>query len=99
MERQSEADVFEGFEFVDSGRTFTCWMEAPGLARAEAWWWFRVSPNDRHRYAPFRAVASDTQESVQSAIVAFYDDLEARRALPVTSYWRRGARGKAATAK
>lgn len=99
VERVSEADVFEGFEFVDSGRTFTCWIEAPGLARTEAWWWFRVSPNDHHRYAPFRAVDTDTRGSVQAAIVAFYDRRVARRALPVTHYWRRGARGTAATTK
>jgi hypothetical protein len=105
MDSRREADVIEGFEFVDNGRTFTCQVEAPGPARTEAWWWFsvstpdRASTADRHRYAPFRAAASDTRASVQSAIVAFYDDLLARRALPAPSYWRRGARATATAAK
>jgi hypothetical protein len=97
MDSRLEADVIEGFEFVDNGRTFTCQVDARGTARAEVWWWFRVSTadrasvGDRHRYAPFRAAAGDTRASVQSAVVAFYDDLLARRALPAPSHWRRGA--------
>jgi hypothetical protein len=100
MDSRLEADVIEGFEFVDDGRTFTCEVEAAGPARTDAWWWFRVSAvkADRHRYAPFRATASDTRASVQAAVVAFYDNLLARRALPVPSYWRRGAPKTAATA-
>jgi hypothetical protein len=99
MESRLEADLTEGFEFVDNGRTFTCRVEAPGSARTETWWWFHVSTPDRHRYAPFRAAASDTRASVQAAIVAFYDSLLARRALPAVSHWRRGTRGTARTSK
>jgi len=101
MDSRREADAIEGFEFVDNDRTFTCQVEAAGPARTEAWWWFRVSAvkADRQRYAPFRAQASDTRASVQAAVVAFYDDLLARRALPVPSYWRRGAPKPATTAK
>ena len=99
MASRPEADVIEGFEFVDSGRTFTCRVEALGSARGEAWWWFRVSTADRHRYAPFRAAAGDTRASVQAAVVAFYDDLLARRAMPVTNYWRRGGQGAASAAR
>jgi hypothetical protein len=102
MDRR-RADEMEGFEFVDKGATFTCWIAAPAVTRTEAWWWFRVARTDeqradRHRYAPFRATAHDTRGSVQSAIVAFYDDLLARRALPLTSYWGRGAAGRGAGA-
>ena len=99
MDSRVEADVMEEFEFADNDRMFTCRVETLGPARGEAWWWFRVSAAkaDRHRYAPFRAMAGDTRASVQSAIVAFYDALLARRALPAPSYWRRGA-PKAATA-
>lgn len=91
MDSPLQADVIDHFEFVDNERTFTCRLEAPGSVRSEAWWWFCVSAvkADRHRYAPFRADATDTRASVQSAIVAFYDDLVARRELPVASYWRR----------
>jgi len=104
MDSRLEADVIEGFEFVDNGRTFTCEV-GPGPARGEAWWWFRVSTadrasvGDRQRYAPFRAAAGDSGASVQSAIVAFYDNLLARRALPSPSWWRRGAPRPAAAAK
>lgn len=85
-------DVIEAFEFEDGGRTFTCRVEAPRASRPEAWWWFGVSTEDHHRYAPFQAAATDTESSVRSRIVAYYDDLLARRAAPATSYWRRGAR-------
>ena len=47
---------------------------------------------DPHRYAPFRAAASDTRGSVQARVVAYYDDLVARRDLPTNHSWRRGAR-------
>jgi hypothetical protein len=81
--------MIKGFEFVDRGRTFTCSVEAPQAARAEAWWWFRVSTEPGPRYAPFRRAADDTREGVQSRIVAYYDDLLLRRALPAPSQWRR----------
>ena len=101
MNSRLEADVTEGFEFVDNDRTFTCQVETSGPTPTEAWWWFRVSAvkADRQRYAPFRAKAGDTRASVQSAVVAFYDNLLARRAMPTPSYWRRGAPKPATTAK
>jgi hypothetical protein len=75
-----------GFEFVDAGRTFTCSVEAPRAARPEGWWWFRVTPDVRdQRYAPFRASADDTRDGVRTRIVAYYDDLLARRAMPSTN--------------
>ena len=89
--------MIKGFEFVDRGRTFTCSVEAPRAPRTEAWWWFRVSTEPGPRYAPFRRAVGDTREGVQSRIVAFYDDLLARRAAPAANYWRRGRRGAADT--
>ena len=83
--------MIEGFQFQHDGRTFTCTVGELGATRAGAWWWFRVSTDDRHRYAPFQASPTDTQASVRTRIVAYYDDLLARRAAPATSYWRRGA--------
>jgi len=47
---------------------------------------------DRHRYAPFRAEATDTRGSVQARVVAYYDDLVARRSLPSNHYWRQRPR-------
>jgi hypothetical protein len=82
--------MIKGFEFVDRDRTFTCSVEAPRATRTEAWWWFRVSTEPGPRYAPFRRAPGDTREAVQSRIVAFYDDLLARRAAPAANYWRRG---------
>ncbi|HVB31707.1 MAG TPA: hypothetical protein VNE60_09310 [Gemmatimonadaceae bacterium] len=82
--------MIEAFEFVDQDRTFTCTVEEARTPGNEAWWWFRVSTDDRQRYAPFRASARDTQKSVRARIVAYYDDLLVRRAAPPTPYWRRG---------
>lgn len=77
------------FEFVDAGRTFTCNVEAPLASRPEKWWWFRVSTDDRHRYAPFEAASSDTKAGVQKRIVAYYESVLAARARPAANPWRR----------
>jgi hypothetical protein len=53
------------------------------------WWWFRVSTDDRHRYAPFEAAANDTQAGVRKRIVAYYEALLAARARPAANPWRR----------
>ncbi len=82
--------MLEGFEFVDNDRTFTCTVEKAHALGNEPWWWFSVSTDDRQRYAPFRAMSGDTQKSVRTRIVGYYDDLLARRAAPATPYWRRG---------
>ena len=82
-------DVHQLFAFENDGRTFTCQVDALRRSCTEAWWWFRVSSDDRQRYAPFRAVASDTRDDVRARIVAYYDDLLARRAEPAHSPWRR----------
>lgn len=82
--------MLETFAFVDSGRTFTCAIERLRSVNGEAWWWFTVSSDETHRYAPFRAEDGDTQASVQMRIVAYYDGILERRAQPVVSPWRRG---------
>lgn len=81
--------MIKGFEFVDAGRTFTCCIEAPLKSRPEKWWWFRVSTDDRHRYAPFEAASGDTQASVRKRIVAYYESVLAARARPAANPWRR----------
>ena len=90
--------MIDGFEFNDGTRTFSCTIEGAHSAPRGAWWWFRVSTDDRHRYAPFQASAKDTRASVSSRVVAYYDDLMTRRAAPAASYWRRGAPAKPAVA-
>lgn len=75
------------FDFTEDGRTFTCSAEARAGARDEMWWWFHVS-GDRHRYAPFHAVAGDSQSAVRHRITAYYNDLLARRGLPLPTYPR-----------
>jgi hypothetical protein len=90
--------VIDGFEFNDGTRTFSCTVEGAHAAPRGAWWWFRVSTDDRHRYAPFQASPKDTRASVSSRVVAYYDDLMTRRAAPAPSYWRRGAPAKPAVA-
>lgn len=88
--------MIDGFEFSDGTRTFSCTVEGAHAAPRGAWWWFRVSTDDRHRYAPFQASSKDTRASVSSRVVAYYDDLMTRRAAPAPSYWRRGAPAKPA---
>jgi hypothetical protein len=82
----------ETFAFTDGGRTFSCSVETMHGPRAEAWWWFRVSTDDHQRYAPFRAEPDDTTERVQHRVVAYYDNLLARRAEPARGNWPRGRR-------
>jgi hypothetical protein len=77
------------FTFVDGERTFTCQVEAPCRAPAEAWWWFRVSTESYQRHAPFRAATTDTRGDVQARVVAYYDTLLARRAEPPRPRWER----------
>ncbi len=83
--------TIDGFEFVNAGRTFTCAAEPLGSSSREGWWWFRVSGDIRgQRYAPFRTAEDDTQDAVHARVVAYYDDLVARRAMPATSnHWGR----------
>jgi hypothetical protein len=73
--------VAGAFEFVDGGRTYTCRVEAPHDGRSDAWWWFQVS-GDQARYAPFRAAADDTADSVRPRVLAYYEDRLARRGVP-----------------
>ena len=98
LSKASPDALTDEFEFVDGGRTFTCSVEAPGGSRPDGWWWFRVSPDTGgQRYAPFRVATGDTRADVQARVVAYYDDLLARRAQPATSnHWgRRGGSAKA----
>ena len=93
-QRKATADAaLDAFEFEDAGRTFTCSREAPRAARPDGWWWFSVTPDARgQRYAPFRAAPEDTRATVQARIVAYYDELLARRAAPpAPNQWGRRA--------
>ena len=68
----------ESFEFEAGGRNYRCHLEQPTGVRADAWWWFGVV-GDRGRYAPFRAEPDDTEASVRSRIVSYYEDHLQRR--------------------
>ena len=87
----------QSFAFVDADRTFTCVVEASRHARNDAWWWFVVSTEQHQRHAPFRAEADDTPAGVQARVVAYYDDLLARRAAPAANRWNRRPVPAAAT--
>lgn len=69
------------FDFEDGGRTYKCRVEKARATMTSAWWWFGVS-GDNQRYAPFLADAADTEDSIRTRIVAYYDNLLARRAMP-----------------
>jgi len=90
-ERHSE------FAFADGNRTFTCRVEASHRAPSETWWWFQVSTESHQRHAPFRAEVTDTKRDVQARVVAYYDNLLARRAEPAKPRWERRPKANAAT--
>jgi hypothetical protein len=84
-------NLTNSFEFDQAGRVFSCCVETSPATGGEAWWWFRVSTESSAlRYAPFRHAPSDSRSDVERRIVAYYDDLLARRAMPAVPHWRRG---------
>src|SRR5258706_1475770 len=70
------------FEFEDGGRKFFCSVEVPGQSGMPPWWWFRLDTEASTRYAPFEALPSDTKQSVQKRIIAYYAELLAIQARP-----------------
>jgi hypothetical protein len=82
------------FEFVDDGRTFFCSVETPRLEGMAPWWWFRLDSGGTTRYAPFEASPSDTRQSVQKRIVAYYKEMLAIAARPAYQRpaWRKPER-------
>ena len=82
------------FDFVDAGRKFICSVEVPGQTGMKPWWWFRLDNGTSTRYAPFEASASDTKQSVQARIVAYYAELLAIEARPALQrpVWRKPER-------
>jgi hypothetical protein len=84
-------------DFINDGRTFSCSVAPRSASETALWWWFRVS-SDGSRYAPFLASSDDTPASIQSRIVAYYDDLLARRAAPSVPRWQRARPAAAAPA-
>lgn len=77
--------------FQDAGRTFTCTVAPRRASESLLWWWFSVAGGTAHRYAPFVADRDDTEESVRTRIVAYYDDHLARRAAPNVPRFGRSA--------
>jgi hypothetical protein len=90
-------DRGEGFSFVNAGRTFTCRVEGSRPRAGDAWWWFDVSTERHERHAPFRAEPADDEAGVRARVVAYYDELLARRAAPAQGRWHQRPRGAAAT--
>jgi hypothetical protein len=80
---QTKDKVIKEFEFVDEGRKFFCSVEVPRQKGMPPWWWFRLDTGTSTRYAPFEASATDTKQSVQARIVAYYAQLLAIEARPV----------------
>jgi hypothetical protein len=93
MDRTAHQD----FVFVDDHRTFRCHVAAVHARSTDAWWWFDVSTEQHQRHAPFRAEDGDTPATVQARVVAYYNDLLARRAAPYQNRWNRRPPAPAAT--
>jgi hypothetical protein len=89
--------VIKGFDFIDGERKFFCSVEAPGQTGMPLWWWFRLDTGTSTRYAPFEASPSDTKQSVQARIVAYYAELLAIEARPPIQrpVWRKPERPNA----
>jgi hypothetical protein len=87
-----------GFTFEQGGRTYTCTTEKRKAEPAGTWWWFTVS-SDSQRYAPFEAVAGDTQHSIKSRIVEYYEHRLWLRAQPAAPRQHFGRPGKPTAAK
>jgi len=85
--------MIKAFEFEDEGRTYSCTVEKRRTPAAEPWWWFGVS-GDGHRYAPFQASKSDTQDSVRARIVTYYKEHLVRKAMPAVTRQHWASRGK-----
>jgi hypothetical protein len=80
------------FTFEQGGRTYSCSAQKRETPPAGTWWWFTVS-SDPQRYAPFEAVKGDTQRSIQSRIVKYYEHrlwVRAQPVLPREKYVRPG---------
>lgn len=84
------------FQFQDGGRTYSCRVEESMATRtvpSTEWWWVDVS-GDKSRYAPFRAAAGDTANSVRSRVVIYYETVLTSRASPPQGWWSRNKSGK-----
>jgi|SRR6478672_7266910 len=79
---RSNSKMPQEFEFTDSGRKFVCSVEVPSRTGMTPWWWFSVDSGESTRYAPFEASPADTRQSVQTRIIAYYEQLLAIRARP-----------------
>lgn len=75
--------INEAFDFVEGGRTYTCRIEDLHRGAPERWWWLNVT-GDRNRYAPFRAVWDDTEDSVRSRMLTYYEERLTRHGGPQT---------------
>jgi len=87
--------VTGAFTFEHGGRTYTCTTEKRKTPPTGTWWWFTVS-SDSNRYAPFEAVAGDTQASIRTRIVAYYEHRLWARAQPAVPRQHFGRPGKPA---
>lgn len=81
------------FTFEQDGRTYSCTVEERTTEPVGTWWWFTVS-SEQQRYAPFEVAAGDTQASVRSRIVAYYEHRLWVRAQPVVPRERHSGPGR-----
>ena len=81
--------MIKGFQFEEGGRTYKCTIEERTAEPLGTWWWFTASP-DQQRYAPFQATSHDTQQSVKTRIVAYYENLLRVRSEPAAPRYGAG---------
>ncbi len=83
------------FTFEHGGRTYSCTTEKRKTTPVGTWWWFNVS-GDSQRYAPFEAASGDSQHSVRTRVIAYYEHRQWVRAQPDVRHQHFGRGGKAA---
>ena len=84
--------MIKGFSFEEGGRTYKCTIEERKVEPLGTWWWFTASP-DQQRYAPFQASSHDTQASIRTRIVAYYENLLKVRSEPAAPRYGSGRPG------
>lgn len=68
-------------EFEDGQRTFSCRRGSSPATGETLWWWLTITA-ESHRFAAFRAEATDTAANLRPRVEAYYAKVLADRARP-----------------
>jgi hypothetical protein len=74
------------FEFEHGGRQYKAHTGHAARTPTLLWWWFAVA-GDGQKYAVCPVSPADSETSIQSRIVAYYENLIERRTAPSAHRW------------